>query len=141
MNDYGSGNGISPSGWIGDVCTWTKQKFSNTSKIVIAIPSYVQHIYNLFSFNKGYYGTVGEYSPVLATKTQMIQRTGVENATRDSSSFEMSWTRSNVVNFFVDSTALNLKRTLIESKGISHVSVWHLGGNDWFSGTSASIWV
>jgi spore germination protein YaaH len=127
MYDYGCGTAVQPLEWLQSICDWTILKITDINKIIIGIPSY------------GYYGTVDTYSPTISTKSQIKNRSGFSTAARDANSFEMKWVTNNVAQFYVDSSALNSKRLAIENKGIKHVSVWHLGGNEWFSGKS-EVW-
>jgi spore germination protein YaaH len=48
----------------------------------------------------------------------------------------MMFTHAGVFYDYADSQTLNTKRSLLEHLGIQNVSVWHLGGNQWFSGKS-----
>lgn len=45
----------------------------------------------------------------------------------------LTWTA--VDNWYQDTSGMNSKRTAIEAKGIKNISVWHIGGNQWFTGT------
>ncbi|MBI4239392.1 hypothetical protein HY620_00180 [Candidatus Uhrbacteria bacterium] len=82
----------------------------------------------------GYHGKTGEYAITIDTLEQSKRYTGFATAKRDPNSYEMRWSYGGVSYTYQDTTGLNLKRELIESQGIKHISVWHLGGNAWFSG-------
>jgi len=43
------------------------------------------------------------------------------------------WTYQGISHTYQDEISLNEKRALIESLGIKYVSVFHLGGNAWFT--------
>ncbi|MBR7829609.1 hypothetical protein KDK95_25105 [Actinospica sp. MGRD01-02] len=66
-------------------------------------------------------------------------------ARRDPGSGEIRWNSGGTTYDYNDSTALDTKLALVESLGVTHISVWVLGGaNAWFSaagaqGTSSSV--
>ncbi len=122
--DYGAGSAISPNQWVQNIVQWTKAKIADDSKIIIGIPSY------------GYHGQTGGYTINIDTQTQSSSFNGFALAQRDPASHEMMWEQSGISYRYMDSEGLNKKRELIESLGIQNISVWHLGGNDWFSGKS-----
>lgn len=120
--DCGGGSPVAPNAWVKDVVTWTKSKIADVNRIVIGIPAY------------GYHGVTGAYEITIDTLLQSKAFPGYSKATRDPSSNEMVWNHLGVSYVYQDETSLNLKRTLVESLGIKHISVWHLGGNLWFTG-------
>jgi spore germination protein YaaH len=124
--DYGAGNPITPNQWLTNIVRWSKSKISDNNKIVIGIPSY------------GYHGKTGSYAITIDTFAQSKLFPGFASATRDPYSYEMRWSYGGTSYVYQDTTSLNLKRNLIEKEGIKHISVWHLGGNNWFSGKSES---
>jgi len=96
--------------------------FTDINRLVIGIPSY------------GYYGPTGSYTITRQTAVEMESLPGYSTASQDSSSYEMNWANEGVSYFYSNTNSLNAKRTSIEAKGILYISVFHLGGNDWFSG-------
>ena len=120
--DYGGGAAVAPNTWVVNICTWAKSKITDINKIVIGLPSY------------GYHATTSGYDITIDTKTESSGYTGYGTAARDSNSYEMMWTNAGISYVYQDSTGLNSKRDLIEAQGILFISVWHLGGNDWFTG-------
>lgn len=48
----------------------------------------------------------------------------------------LTWTAIDF--FYMDTSGMNSKRTLVETAGIQHVSVWYVGGNQWFTGVEPS---
>ncbi len=118
--DQGVGTPISPLPWIKDVIVWTQSQLGNTKKISIGLPSY------------GYKGKVGSNRTTLLTYKELVGEVGFKTARRDQLSQEMTWENDGYVYFYQDSYSLSQKRKLIESLGITSVSVWHLGGNMWF---------
>lgn len=124
--DYGGGESVAPKLWVDDICDWVKGKLSDDSRIVIGMPSY------------GYHATTGGFTIVIDTKTQSAARTAYGTATRNAD-YEMEWANGGVSSIYQDTSGMNSKRTAIEAKGIQHVSVWHLGGNDWFTGAEPDL--
>lgn len=121
--DYGVGQPIAPNTWVKQIIRWAKARVP-AQKLVIGLPSY------------GYHGQTSSYNVIIDTLAQTRLFSGFGAAQRDANSAEMKWSTGGQTFFFQDSTGLNAKRALIESEGISAVSVWHLGGNPWFSGKS-----
>jgi spore germination protein YaaH len=123
--DYGAGEPVSPTTFVQACCDWMIAKVVNLNQIVIGMPSY------------GYHGLTGGYSITIDTYTESTAFTGFGTATRDAD-YEMEWTNAGTSYVYQDTSGLNSKRTVIEAKGIRHISVWHLGGNQWFTGTEPS---
>jgi len=119
--DHGTGTPISPLNWTRDVIRYAVSKFPDTSRITIGIPSY------------GYRGESGTGRISILTYDQTKKIPGFSKAKRDVSSGEMTWTDGGMVDYYQDGESMSLKRKAIEAAGIYSVSVWHLGGNTWFS--------
>jgi spore germination protein YaaH len=119
--DSGVGNPISPDTWVIDSINWVKRRVSNMETIVVGVPSY------------GYVGPKGTFAATIKTHEQMKEITGYSGATRDKSSGELVWRDFEYEYFVVDQEALDHKFKLVSDQGIKNVSVWHLGGNSWFS--------
>ncbi|WP_131781014.1 glycosyl hydrolase family 18 protein [Legionella gresilensis] len=118
--DYGVGTPIAPNTWVIDIINYVKDKVEDINKIVIGIPAY------------GYHGITGSYKIKLDTFEQSKSYPGFSLAVQDPSSFEYFWQHENTTYFIQTSDSLNRKKALIEAAGIKHISVWHLGGNQWF---------
>ena len=120
--DQGGGTAVQPISWLKTVIDWSKSKFNDDSKISIGINSY------------GYGGACGNYDSLSnLTYDQLRSKPGFSTATRDNDSKEMKWKNGANCYFYTDSTALDTKLAAVQAKGITRVSVWHLGGNMWFS--------
>ncbi|MBY0538337.1 hypothetical protein K2P47_02975 [Patescibacteria group bacterium] len=117
--DYGAGSPVAPLDWIRNVVNWTSTKYPK-EKLTIGLPSY------------GYQGTVGSYRMTILTHEQIRKKVGYPTAVRDVRSGEMTWRSGTTVYFYQDAQSLKQKRDLVASLGITSVSVWHLGGNQWF---------
>lgn len=119
--DYGGGSSMQPLRWISDIVAYAEKTIKDKDRIVIGIPA------------AGYWDTTGGFAPTQVTKEEILAFTGSTTATRDTSSGEMKWTNGGNSYVYCDSTCLDTKRDHIESLGIKRVSVWHVGGNDWFT--------
>lgn len=119
--DQGAGQPISPIVWIQNTIKWTRSAFPNASKLSFGIPSY------------GYRGTDGAQKFSLLTYEQIQKEPGFSTAVRDKDSFEMTWRMGDNVYFFQDAVSMSEKLRTIQAAGISSVSVWHVGGNPWFT--------
>ncbi len=117
--DHGAGTPIAPLSWIESVVRWTMQEYP-ASKLSIGIPSY------------GYEGTVGTFRTTIRTYNELVGKPGFDNAVRDQESAELTWQQGTTVYYYQDSTSLARKRAVIAGLGIPSISVWHLGGNQWF---------
>lgn len=121
--DYGGGSSVQPASWARNGAAWVRSKINNPDRIILGIPSY------------GYHATTGGYTITIDTKDQSTAFTGYGTATRNADD-EMTWVNSGISYVYQDSTGLDSKRERLEDEGIKHVSVWHLGGNDWFAAHS-----
>jgi spore germination protein YaaH len=117
--DYGAGSPVAPLDWIRNVITWTATKYPK-EKLAIGLPSY------------GYQGPKGSYRITILTYEQIRKKTGFATAKRDPRSGEMTWQSGSTVFFYQDSESLRQKRDVAASLGITSISIWHLGGNQWF---------
>jgi Predicted glycosyl hydrolase len=120
--DFGIGTPVAPLAQEKDVTREIIGKITDINKIVIGIPSY------------GYHGRIGGDSITIDTNAQSQTYPGYTTAKRDNASAEMMFTNAGIFYDYADSQTLNIKRSLIENLGIKNISVWHLGGNQWFSG-------
>lgn len=120
--DYGAGESVQPKTWASAGCYWIRSKITDINRISIGIPAY------------GYHGTTGGFTITVDTKAQSAGYTGYGTATRNGDG-EMTWVNAGTSYVYQDTTGLNTKREYIEDEGILNISVWHLGGNDWFTGT------
>jgi spore germination protein YaaH len=120
--DSGVGTPVAPFAQEKEVTRAVIGEIKDINKIVIGIPSY------------GYHGRIGGDSITIDTYAQSQTYPGFTTAKRDKLSGEMMFTHAGIFYDYADSQTLNLKRSLIESLGIKNISVWSLGGNQWFSG-------
>lgn len=122
--DDGVGTPVAPLAREQDAAKEILGKITDSKKIVFGIPSY------------GYHGQIGGNTMTLDTNAQSQMYPGYQTAKRDQSSAERMFTHAGVFYDYADSQTLNTKRSLLENLGIKYISVWHLGGNQWFAGKS-----
>jgi spore germination protein YaaH len=124
MTDYsknGAGDPIAPNAWVGAVMDYTLGKVKDPSRIVIGMPSY------------GYSGATGSFTVLREPSSQFVALPGASAAKPFPDAFEMTWASQGTSYVYVDSAGLDAKRAFITGKGAQAISVWHLGGNAWFS--------
>lgn len=119
--DQGAGAPIAPNTWVAAIIQRAKQAIPDVHKLVIGLPSY------------SYKGPTGGFAITRLTDANLKSMPGYASAPRDPHSYERIWEYNGISYVYVDSAGLDAKRALIESYGIKYVSVWALGGNQWFS--------
>lgn len=117
--DHGVGSPITPLSWLKNVIAYTTARYPK-EKLSIGLPSY------------GYQGAAGTYRSTILTAAQIKTKPGYLTAARDPASGELTWKDGNSVYFYQDATSLRLKRDVVVSAGLNSISIWHLGGNEWF---------
>ncbi len=117
--DYGVGQPVAPELWVKNVINWAKARL-DINKIIIGVPAY------------GYHGELGSYSPTIDTHEQSSTYPGYSTRKLNADG-EETWVLGNTYYAVQSNSTLDRKKALIESMGIKNVSVWHLGGNLWFS--------
>jgi spore germination protein YaaH len=100
------------------VANYAKSKLP-VGHIVIGIPAY------------GYHGTLGSYSMTIDTYAESSTLPGFSTR-KVNSEGEETWMVGNTYYCDQPPSALDMKKTLLESLGIQNISVWHIGGNNWF---------
>lgn len=118
--DHGAGQPITPLRWLSDVIVWISARYP-ADKLTMGLPSY------------GYEGLSETHQFSILTRDQIRSRPGYNTATRDPYSAEMTWQDGDKTYFYQDSISLATKQELLTRLGIRSVSIWHLGGNPWFS--------
>lgn len=116
--DFGVGEPVTPESWLINTIKWAKARLP-VDKIIIGIPSY------------GYHGVLGSYNVTIDTYNQSTQYPGYSSKTLNQDG-EGSWINNGIYYSVQEKSTLNRKKALIESLGIKNISVWHLGGNQWF---------
>ncbi|MBY0310057.1 hypothetical protein K2Q16_02860 [Patescibacteria group bacterium] len=116
--DHGVGEPVAPLDWITRVTNWAGARYPK-NKLTIGVPSY------------GYEGTDGS-RPLIRTYDQLKATPGFATAPRDARSGERIWKNSGTTYVYQDSESLRLKIAAIKATGVNSISIWHLGGNQWF---------
>ncbi|MEV0186039.1 glycosyl hydrolase family 18 protein [Streptomyces sp. NPDC050625] len=122
---------ITPYDWLATVTNYAKSKVPDTSRLVMALPSYgysAPDPCDLNSVNGNIQFSAMKQSPGFSSDPATVERR------RDPSSGEIRWTSGGVLYDYVDSTAMDRKLAVLADLGITKVSVWSLGGgNPWFT--------
>jgi|GEM_PF-1488424 len=117
--DYGVGQPVAPEAWVANTINWAKARL-DTNKIIIGLPSY------------GYHGVIGSYNIIIDTYEQSATYPGYSSRQLNADG-EEAWTYGGTYYVAQAASTLNQKKALVESMGIKNISVWHLGGNLWFT--------
>jgi spore germination protein YaaH len=119
--DNGVGSPVASYEDITNAIKWAKSKYTKHENIVIGLNNY------------GYYGKSGEYKMTLVTTKAIQSKFKNIDISRDPKSGEIFGKRGNEEFVYSDTETLDKKRAIVENEGIKQISVWHLGGNSWFS--------
>jgi spore germination protein YaaH len=119
--DNGVGAPVASFDDIVNTIKWAKSKYKKTENIVVGINNY------------GYYGKSGDYKMTLVTTKAIKDKYKDIPTRRDPNSGEIFGKRGNEEFVFSDTESMDKKREVVEKEGINKISVWHLGGNSWFS--------
>jgi len=117
--DFGVGQSVAPEFWLKNVINWAKARLP-LEKIIIGIPTY------------GYHGILGSYNITIDTYAQSTTYPGFSTRKLNADGEEV-WMSGSTYYSVQPVSVLNRRKALIESMGIKNISVWHLGGNQWFS--------
>lgn len=120
--DYGAGRPNAPLKWQDEIISYAKRKISDHDRLIIGLPG------------AGYGGATGGFSFTAYTYASATAITGFSGATRDTESWELTWTNGGNSYFICDDECINVKRLRAEENGIDRVSIWHIGGNRYGSG-------
>jgi len=139
------GEAISPIDWVSDITDYVIEKMSkvssnpnnpnepedlaNIKKIIIGMPSYsyytktnddVKNITKELASGQANYDIVNNARDINSHERYFNGPTSITSSTYP------RW-------YYLDAEGMSKKIELIRAKGIKHISVWHLGGNDWFN--------
>lgn len=127
-NYGGGGSSVQPLTWATNGYNWAAARVSDVTRLVIGIPSY------------GYHATPSAYDVVIDTYDQTALVSGFNTGTNATNAdAERNFTSGGKYYAYMDTNALNTKRNNLETAGSRMMSVWHLGGNEWFSNTEPAI--
>jgi spore germination protein YaaH len=119
--DNGVGTPVASFSDIQKTIEWAKSKYTKHENIVVGLNNY------------GYYGKSGEYKMTLATTKAIQDKYKGVVPVRDPNSGELIGKRGGEEFVYSDSQSLDKKREIVQKQGLDKISVWHLGGNSWFS--------
>lgn len=124
MYDLGVGKPVAPLSWIKAICQWMLTKVNDHNRVTIGINAY------------GYMGVNGSPDARTIKKITYQQATrlpGFATATRNKLSGEMTWIAGNMFYDYADSETINEKIAVVQQAGLQSISIWHIGGNSWFT--------
>lgn len=116
--DHGIGEPIAPLDWMNSVIKWASNRYPK-ERLSVGVPSY------------GYEGVIGK-RPYIRTYDQLKNKPGFASAERDSSSGELTWQSGKNVYFYQDTESIRQKIAQVKKSGLNSISIWHLGGNQWY---------
>jgi spore germination protein YaaH len=116
--DHGAGSAVAPINWIKSSLNYASSRYPK-EKLVAGIPSYG-------------YEAASNKRPLIRTYDQLKNKAGFNQAKRDPDSGEMFWKYNNTYYFYQDKESIYQKIQAVQSLGIDKISIWHLGGNNWF---------
>lgn len=121
--DYGGGAAVCPIDWLTSWAVNMKKLFP-VNKLIMGIPSY------------GYTATTGKWDIKILTLEQIRRANGYSGGRRDGKSGEVFKQVGNKMFVSNDTVSLGLKRDALVKQGITMISVWHLGGNDFLAAST-----
>jgi spore germination protein YaaH len=121
---------IAPDSWVRDVVRYAQSQVPDKDELVIGLPSY-----GYIAPDPCDTGKVQDSVPMSTMSKQPGYSTdpATVRARRDSGSGEVRWSDHGMFYDYTDQAGMDAKLALLESLGVTHVSVWVLGGNPWFS--------
>ncbi|MEU4929495.1 glycosyl hydrolase family 18 protein [Streptomyces yokosukanensis] len=121
---------IAPDKWVRDVVRYAQSQVPDKDKLVIGLPSYGYIAPDPCDTNK-----VQDTVPLSTISKQPGYSTdpAVVRSRREPGSHEVRWTRGGRIYDYTDRAGMDAKLSFFKGLGVTHVSVWALGGNPWFS--------
>jgi hypothetical protein len=120
---------IAPFRWIRQVVAYVRSQVP-LGDVTIGLPSYGYRASSCTSPS-----AIRDNIPYVTMEQQPgFPAAGQAPAHRDPASAELRWKVGRVQYDVVDATALRAKLRLVESLGVTSVSIWALGGNAWITG-------
>ena len=114
--------------------TWTLSAFTKTFTSTRASGAKSGTLTTAWTLPTGLYAVTFSNGNVRVNTQFTNGSTAVTWDTGLTSSATVTFTVNDIAYWYQDTTGMNSKRALIEGQGITTISVWHLGDNDWFSG-------
>ncbi|MEV5951987.1 glycosyl hydrolase family 18 protein [Streptomyces sp. NPDC051993] len=121
---------VSPHSWVREAVTYAQSQVPDKDRLVIGLPSYG------FTAPDPCVPDKVKDSVALATIRRAPGYSDDRRTTaarRDSASGEVRWTAGGTLYDYTDQQGMDAKLAVLQQLGVTHVSVWTLGGNPWFS--------
>ncbi|MFI9273363.1 hypothetical protein ACIGXM_21980 [Kitasatospora sp. NPDC052896] len=121
---------ISPQDWVRTGVRFAQSRVPDHDRLVVGLASY-----GFSAPDPCDTGKIKDSVPV----SDIRQRPGYSDdpatvaARRDPGSGEVRWTDHDTLYDYTDQAGMDAKLAVLEELGVTHVSVWVLGGNPWFS--------
>jgi spore germination protein YaaH len=121
---------ISPYSWLRQVVAYAQSQVP-AADLTIGLPAYG---YTTTTCRKVAHVTSNVAYTTMENEPGFPSTPAAVTAQRDPSSGEVRWSSGSTFYDYVDATALDAKLAVVESMGVTDVSVWSLGGEPWFTG-------
>jgi spore germination protein YaaH len=124
---------ISPHDWVRAGVRFAQSKVTNPDQLVIGLPSY-----GFTAPDPCDTGKIKDSVPVADIRQQAgySDDPATVAARRDADSGEVRWTDHGTLHDYTDQAGMDAKLAVLQDLGVTHVSVWVLGGNPWFSASA-----
>ncbi|MFK0296302.1 glycosyl hydrolase family 18 protein [Streptomyces sp. NPDC090442] len=124
---------ISPHDWVRAGVKFAQSKVRNPDQLVIGLSSY-----GFTAPDPCDTGKIKDSVPVADIRKQpgYSDDPTTVAARRDAGSGEVRWSDHGMLYDYTDQAGMNAKLAVLKELGVTHVSVWVLGGNPWFSASA-----
>ncbi|MFD9789483.1 glycosyl hydrolase family 18 protein [Streptomyces sp. NPDC059070] len=124
---------ISPHDWVRDTVAYAQSRVPDKDRLVIGLASY-----GFSSPDPCAPAKIKESLTAAAVREAPGHTDGPAEIAeqRDADSGEIRWTSDGTLYDYTDQQGMDTKLALLQKLGVSHVSVWVLGRNPWFSATA-----
>ncbi|MBD0741267.1 glycosyl hydrolase family 18 protein [Streptomyces sp. CBMA152] len=121
---------ISPHSWVREAVTYAQSQVPDKDRLVIGLPSYGFTAPDPCVTDK-----VKDSVPLTTIRRApgYSDDPATTAARRDAASGEVRWTAGGTLYDYTDQQGMDAKLAVLQQLGVTHVSVWALGGNPWFS--------
>ncbi|MGK4585400.1 glycosyl hydrolase family 18 protein [Kitasatospora sp. HPMI-4] len=128
---------ISPHDWVRTGIKYAQSKVPNRDQLVIGVASY-----GFSAPDPCDTGKIKDSVPLadIRKRPGYSEDAATVAARRDPASGEVRWTDHGTLYDYTDQAAMDAKLDVLRKLGVTHVSVWVLGGNPWFSAAALDRW-